>query len=414
MCLTSTDADRRYSSRPPWTSLGLVRGTKLERSPGVWRLRVFIGPDPATGNPRQLSRTFKGSKKEADAALARFVAEVTSGSVPVVASTTVGAFLDQWLEHIKPDRSPTTIRGYRFKIARIKEQFGAVRLDKLTPQHLDRAYRVWLNEGLDASSVHHLHRVVAAALHQAVKWQVLSSSPAALASPPARRSRPAQIPALEIVQRLITAAEEKEQPVLAAIIAVAATTGLRRGELSGLQWSDVDLVGKKLYVRRSVKNDTEGVWASGPTKTHQARRIALDDFTTSVLQSHRVAAEGWAAAAVPLPADAYVFTLDPGGGTPLTPDRLTGAFTRLCRSSGIRGVTLHTLRHFSASMLIASGRDLRTIAGRLGHSDATTTLRAYAHLVKGRDQDAADYLGSLLGSSSSTPAAPARETKTAS
>lgn len=383
----------------------------------MWRLRVFIGPDPVTGNPRQVSRTFKGSKKEADTALARFVAEVTNGSVPVVASTTVGAFLDQWLEHIKPDRSPTTIRGYRFKIARIKKQLGSVRLDKLTPQHLDRAYRVWLNEGLDASSVHHLHRVIAAALHQAVKWQLLTSSPAALASPPARRLRPAQIPALEIVQRLITAAEEKQQPVLAAIIALAATTGMRRGELSGLQWSDVDVADKKLHVRRSIKNDTEGVWAPGPTKTHQARRIALDDFTVAVLESHRAAADSWAASAgVPLSEEGYVFTLDPSGTTPLTPDRLSGAFTRLCRATGIEGVTLHTLRHFSASMLIASGRDVRTIAGRLGHSDATTTLRVYAHMFEGRDQDAADYLGSLLASSPSPTAAPstvpARETKT--
>ena len=94
--------------------------------------------------------------------------------------------------------------------------------------------------------------------------------------------------------------------------------------------------------------------------------------------------------------DGYVLTLDPSGSTPIRPDTLGQAFGRLCRSLGISGVSLHTLRHFSASMLIASGRDVRTIAGRLGHSDASTTLRVYAHMVEGRDQDAADFLGSLL------------------
>lgn len=393
-----------------------MKGTKDERSPGVWRLRVFIGLDPVTGNPRQVSRTFRGTGREADTAMAKFLAEVASGKAAGGGSTTVGEFLDQWLEHIKPHRSPTTIRGYRFKIARIKKRVGSVRLDKLTAQHLDRAYRAWLEEGLDPSSVHHLHRVLSAALHQAVKWQVLSSSPTSLASPPARRMRPKEVPALDVVQRLVSTAEERGQPVLAVLIVIAATTGLRRGELSGLRWSDVDVELRKLHVRRSIKNDTDGVWAQGPIKTHQARRIALDEFTVTVLSAHHDSAESRAAdAGVTLDPDGYVFSLDQSGATPLTPDRLSGAFTRLCRAAGIGGVTLHTLRHFSASMLIASGRDVRMVAGRLGHSDATTTLRVYAHMVEGRDQDAADYLGSLLSSPTSSAVAsspPVRRTKT--
>jgi integrase len=108
-------------------------------------------------------------------------------------------------------------------------------------------------------------------------------------------------------------------------------------------------------------------------------------------------AEQWAApGGVEIAEDGYAFTLDPSGNEPSKPDGLSHSFATLCRAAGVRGVSLHTLRHFSASMLIASGRDVRTIAGRLGHSDATTTLRVYAHMVEGRDQDAADYLGSLL------------------
>ena len=84
----------------------------------------------------------------------------------------------------------------------------------------------------------------------------------------------------------------------------------------------------------------------------------------------------------------------------MRPDSLGQAFGRLCQRQGLQDVTLHTLRHFSASMLVASGRDVRTIAGRLGHSDATTTLRVYAHMVEGRDQDAADFLGSLIAGES--------------
>jgi integrase len=374
-----------------------MRGTKDERSPGVWRLRVFIGRDPVTGNPRQVTRTFRGTKKQADTALAQFVTGVTNGSVPLTGSATLADFLDQWLDHIRPYRSPTTIKGYRHKIERIDERLGSVRLDKLTAQHLDRAYRAWLDEGLHPSSVHHLHRVLSAALRQAVKWGLLASAPTARASPPPRRHTPAEIPSPDVVQRLISAAEERGQPVLAAIIAVAATTGLRRGELAALRWTDIDLDAGRLHVRQSLKNDIDGGWVVGPTKTHQIRRIALDQFTLSVLGTHWSRVEQWAShAGVDVADDGYAFTLDPSGREPSKPDSLSHSFAALCRAAGVRGVSLHTLRHFSASMLIASGRDVRTIAGRLGHSDATTTLRVYAHMVEGRDQDAADYLGGLL------------------
>lgn len=374
-----------------------MRGTKDERSPGVWRLRVFIGRDPVTGNPKQVTRTFRGNKKQADTALAQFVTEVASGTVPVAASATLAEFLDRWLGDIQPHRSPTTIKGYRHKIQRINARLGKLRLDRITAQHLDRAYRAWLDEGLHPSSVHHLHRILSAALRQAVKWGLLASAPTARATPPPRRHTPATIPTPEVVQQLILAAEARGQPVLAAVIAVAATTGLRRGELAGLRWADIDLDAGRLYVRQSLRNDIGGGYVVGPTKTHQVRRIVLDEFTLTVLRTHRANVERWAAdAGVDVVEDGYAFTLDPSGVSPIKPDGLSHSFSTLCQRAGVKGMSLHTLRHFSASMLIASGRDVRTIAGRLGHSDATTTLRVYAHVVEGRDQDAADYLGSLL------------------
>jgi integrase len=376
-----------------------MRGTKVELSPGVWRFRVFVGSDTVTGNPRQVSRTFRGSKRQADSALAAFVTEVVAGTVPATSPLTMAEYIDRWIEYITPTRSSTTIRGYKAKAKRITAQLGSTRLDRVTAQHLDRAYHAWLSEGLDPSSVHHLHRVLSAALSQAVKWGLIPSSPTAKSSPPRRRTQPQCIPSVDTIHHLIDAAEDHGQPILATAIALAATTGLRRGELAGLQWDDVDLERRRLEVRRSIKNDLDGGWVAGPPKTHQERRIALDDFTVEVLSRHRARAERWAAdARTALAPSGYALTFDPSGTTPMKPDSIGQAFSRLCDKEGIDGLTLHSLRHFSASMLIASGRDVRTIAGRLGHSDATTTLRVYAHVVDGRDQDAADFLGALLGS----------------
>lgn len=373
-----------------------MRGTKLERSPGVWRLRVFIGTDPVTGNPRQATRTFRGTKKQADSALAEFVRDATRGSISTDTST-VAEYLGRWLNHVAPSKSPTTVRGYRGKISRISAKVGRVRLAKLTAQHLDVAYREWLDEGLHPTSVHHIHAVLSAALNQAVKWGLVDSAVTAKASPPPLRVKAHRVPSPDVVRELIAAADRRGQPVLAAAIAIATTTGARRGELLGLRWSDVDLDRELLSIERSIKHDDGPGWVVGSTKAHAQRRIALDPFSAEVLRQHRQKAEERAVAAmVHLDRDGYVFTLDPSGRIPMKPDSLGQALRRLCAKEGIENVSLHTLRHFSASVLVASGRDVRTIAGRLGHSDATTTLRVYSHMIEGRDRDAAEFLGALM------------------
>src|SRR5579872_6460927 len=109
---------------------GAMRGSKLERSPGVWRLRVFIGNHPVTGNPRQVTRTFRGTKREAETALSNFVADVVNGQAPIGGSVTLGEYLDGWLDHITSNRSSTTVRGYGFKIKRIKAKLGTVQLQR--------------------------------------------------------------------------------------------------------------------------------------------------------------------------------------------------------------------------------------------------------------------------------------------
>ena len=114
-----------------------------------------------------------------------------------------------------------------------------------------------------------------------------------------------------------------------------------------------------MNVRRSIKNDLDGGWVVGPPKSHQARTIALDSFTLTVLRQHRGRVEAWASdAGVVVGAESYALTLDPSGLTPMKPDSLGQAFRRLCEREGLPELTLHSLRHFSASMLIASGREL--------------------------------------------------------
>jgi integrase len=176
----------------------------------------------------------------------------------------------------------------------------------------------------------------------------------------------------------------------------AMTTGARRGELCAIHWCDLDLEHGVLLLRRSLYMDG-GVLREKDTKTHQQRRVALDAETVDVFVRHREAREKQLQAiGIEWDLNAYVFTLEPDGSKPLHPDTGTQRFDRMATRLGIDS-TLHSLRHYSATELIAAGVDVRTVAGRLGHSgDGATTLRVYAAWLSEADQRAAATLSARM------------------
>ncbi len=155
-----------------WTGNGRREATEHERDqagdPRVWRRRVFTRDRSCHGQPSPGDADLHSTKKQADSAFAEFVRDVTGGNLTTDAST-IEEYLDRWLDHVALSKSPTTVRAYRGKIKRIDTKLGHVQLSKLTAQHLDRAYRQWLDEGLHPTRVHHLHGVLSAASNQAVK-----------------------------------------------------------------------------------------------------------------------------------------------------------------------------------------------------------------------------------------------------
>lgn len=371
-----------------------MAGSRVEVRPGVWRLRVVVGYD-ARKRPKQVERTFKGTKKEADRALARLVTDMQDPAAVVDATVTVDAFLDRWIAHVRERLSPTTVRGYEDKLQRVRRDLGGIKLTKLSSQQLDRAYGEWLKDGLSASSVHGIHTVLSGALHQAEKWGLVQRAVTERATPPSKRTPPVQAVNPDDVVAIVAACRETS-PVLSAAVVVSATTGLRRGELCGLRWNDLDFDTQTMIVRRAVKYGDNRIPVDGATKTHQERRLSLDEGTVAVLLEHRDRCDKTALdAMVTRDVDGYVFTLDPTGVTPWPPDSYTHAFLRVARSVGV-SMRLHDLRHFVATHAIAAGVDVRTVAGRLGHADPAVTLKVYSSFVAARDRQAADVLGKLL------------------
>lgn len=186
------------------------------------------------------------------------------------------------------------------------------------------------------------------------------------------------------------------RPEWGTLIWLAIVTGVRRGELCALRWRDVDLSMGVIALSRSIGQRNRETWEKD-TKDHQHRRIALDAETVEVLAEHRRRLEGRCVTLnVDPPADAFVFSLEPDGSSYLRPISVSERYSDLAERLGIRTI-LHKLRHYSATELIAAGVDIRTVAGRLGHSGGgTTTLRVYAAWVSESDQRAASNLGARM------------------
>ena len=274
-----------------------MRGSIRQRGPDRWQVRVPVGRDPSTGRYRYVAREVTGGKRAAQRVAAELVAEVEHGGHRYQGRHTVSELLDRWMGHIEAQgRAASTLVRYRSAIdVNIKPAIGTVVIDKLDPVDVDRLYGRLVKSGLTPLTVRKSHAILSAAFNQAMKWGWLDRNPIARTSPPSTRGREIDPPTPAELGRLFDACADAH-PDLGTLIYVAATTGARRGELCGLRWSDVDLDQATVTIARSI-SDAGKVVAVKDTKTHQARRLALDPSTVAVLQQHRELAEERAGAA---------------------------------------------------------------------------------------------------------------------
>jgi integrase len=348
-----------------------------------------------------VARTFRGNKRDASKALAAMVADVERRPAASGAKGTVAALCNDWLEHAAPSFSPKTVETTRMYIEDpIIPVLGSVPVAKLSPVDLDRFYRQLLEVGRSRgpyapATIRRVHGIIRRALSQGVRWGWITHNPAIDASPPRVPMKELNPPDPGQVVQLFQLALESD-PELATFIMVAASSGARRGELLALRWSDIELERERMSIERGIVRVGSELIEQG-TKTHQSRRISLDAGTVSALAAHHtLAVERAHEAGSTITSESFVFSHLVDGSMPWHPDSTSRAFRKICEQAGITGIRLHDLRHYVATRLLAAGVDVRTVAGRLGHRNASTTLNVYSHFVPEADQDAADALGRIF------------------
>jgi integrase len=272
---------------------------------------------------------------------------------------------------------------------------GDVHLQALTALDLDRLYRQLLESGrqgggkLSPRTVRYVHTILSAALKDAVNKGLLSRNPAVASSPPAAGATKAPEMAWWRPNQLKEFLAFVAADDIGTLIRVAAMTGMRRGEVVGLRWIDVDLPAGRLTVRRQLASVNYKVRWDRPKSEKGRRTIDLDDDTLSVLE------QSWELVSS-LPANNLGLVFPRSDGTPRHPEQVSSAFERLVTQSALPRIRMHDLRHTHAAHLIAAGVDPLTISRRLGHASVSFTLDRYGHLMAQAGANAAKAVSDLV------------------
>ena len=372
-----------------------MKGHMKQRSKGSWTLWVDIGRDSETGKRKQQTLTVHGTKTDAQRKLRDLLHSLDMGSYAKPSRLTVSEFLKEWLQsYVATNTAPRTRDRYE-EIVKLHliPAFGSVPLVALKPQHIQKYYAKALESGrrdgkggLSARTVHKHHRVLFAALKYAIKHNFLVRNPAEAVDPPRPQSSEVTKLGANDVQLILDAA--KRTPYY-AVLFTAAYTGLRRGELLGLRWCDVDLPMATLSVVQTLQVLRSGEYFFKEPKTRRSRRqIALSPDLVLLLTEYRLDQEdARRLLGKALAPDDLVFPQS--DGRPLRPNTLTRFSQTIAKKVGLDGITLHSLRHAHATILLQRGVHPKIVQERLGHSSIATTLDIYSHVVPGLQESAA-------------------------
>jgi integrase len=367
-----------------------MKGSIRERSPGRWAIILDLY-DSVTGERRRKWHSFKGTKRQAQTECSRLITKMEEGDYVEPAKLTLAQFFVQWLEHIKPNVSAKTHERYEQHTRTIGKFIGGKVLSDLQPIHISQCYAKAV-QGLAPRTVHHLHRVLYSALGQAERWRIINRNPAALLEKkdrPKIEKKPVTVIDAATAAKVFDAARDGRLfvPLILAILC-----GLRRGEITALQWKSIDLDRAQLAVVASTEQLDTGAVRDKETKSGKARTIAMPAMVVEELRKWKLAqAEELLRLGMKASAETKVFTCE--DGSTMQPHSLTSAMSEFLKPWGM---TLHRLRHSHASHLLAANIHPKVVQERLGHSGIGITMDLYSHLMPNMQGEAAMAVDAAL------------------
>jgi len=392
-----------------------MAGSIEKRGKNSYRLTVSEGFD-LNGKPMIHRKTVHGTKKDVEVELAKFVTEVQNGLVIDGKSLKFSEFTEIWKrDYGSKELAPSTYKRYcRMLETRLLPYFGHFYINKIKPTDIMKFYdllekdtqlvRKKGNNGsknkkpLSGKTILEHHRLLRAMLHKAVYWQLIVSNPAErVQSPKARKPKRRSYDDEQtkiLLENLEQLSIEDTKYKVAIILTVF--TGVRLGELMGLEWQDVDFKNGIISINRSSQYLADmGVFTKVPKTESSIREIAIPEFIISLLEEYKlwyeeqksIYGELWTNS------DRLFVQAD---GKPMHPSTISKWFVKYVGQIGLPVINFHGLRHTNASLLVAQNIDIAVISARLGHAQISTTLDFYVHPLLSHNRKAGYALKNLL------------------
>lgn len=392
-----------------------MAGSIEKRGKNSYRLTVSEGFD-LNGKPMIHRKTVHGTKKDAEVELAKFVTEVQNGLVIDGKSLKFSEFTEIWKrDYGSKELAPSTYKRYcRILETRLLPYFGHFYINKIKPTDIMKFYdllekdtqlvRKKGNNGsktkkpLSGKTILEHHRLLRAMLHKAVYWQLIVANPAERVQPPKSRKpkrRSYDDKQTKILLENLELLPNEDTKYKVAII-LTVFTGVRLGELMGLEWTDVDFKNGIISINRSSQYLSDmGVFTKVPKTESSIREIAIPEFIISLLEEYKlwyeeqksIYGELWTNS------DRLFVQVD---GKPMHPSTISKWFVKYVGQIGLPVINFHGLRHTNASLIVAQNIDIAVISARLGHAQISTTLDFYVHPLLSHNRKAGYALENLL------------------
>ena len=392
-----------------------MAGSIEKRGKNSYRLTVSEGFD-LNGKPMIHRKTVHGTKKDAQVELAKFVTEVQNGLVVDGKSLKFSEFTEIWKrDYGSKELAPSTYKRYcRMLETRLLPYFGHFYINKIKPTDIMKFYdllekdtqliRKKGNNGsktkkpLSGKTILEHHRLLRAMLHKAVYWQLIVSNPAERVQPPKARKPKRKSYDDEQTKILLENLEQLsiEDTKYKVAIILTIFTGVRLGELMGLEWQDVDFKNGIISINRSSQYLSDmGVFTKVPKTESSIREIAIPEFIISLLEEYKLWYEEQKSIYGELWTNSDRLFVQ-ANGKPMHPSTISKWFVKYVGQIGLPVINFHGLRHTNASLLVAQNIDIAVISARLGHAQISTTLDFYVHPLLSHNRKAGYALENLL------------------
>lgn len=299
---------------------------------------------------------------------------------------TVAAFMTRYMEEVAAHTlKPGTLKSYDHWVnAHIIPEIGRIKLAALRPEHLQRLYAKKLDEGLSKRTVQYMHSIIRRILNQAVRWGVISINPTNMVTPPKPEKQEFTTLSADQAKTFIESVEDGRWRT---IYVVAILTGLRKSEILGLRWEDVDFKRSQLSINNIIYEVSGHIYSGSPKTDSSRRTIAMPNYVAQSLQAYQE---------ITHETHGLIFTTSTG--KPISQRNLTRHFHGALEKAGLPRIRFHDLRHTAATLLLKENVHPKVVQEMLGHSSISLTLDTYSHVIPSMQQEAADKMDGLFKS----------------